>query len=46
VLHHTECDHDTHAVVACAGCGGELTPRNLRAREADWLREKVSPAAD
>jgi DNA-binding HxlR family transcriptional regulator len=44
VLHHTECDHDTHAIIACAHCGRELTPRNLRGRTADWLRAKVASA--
>lgn len=27
---HTECGHETHAVPACAHCGGELTRRNIR----------------
>lgn len=42
VLHHRDCDHDTHAVIACAHCGDPLTPHNLRAREADWLLAKAS----
>lgn len=37
VLHHTDCDHDTHAIVACAHCGEPLDPRNLRGRVADWV---------
>ncbi len=41
VLHHTECGHDTHAIIACAECGGELTPRNLRGRMSGWLKDKV-----
>jgi DNA-binding HxlR family transcriptional regulator len=36
VLHHKACDHDTHAIVACAHCGEELDPRSLRSRPAEW----------
>jgi DNA-binding HxlR family transcriptional regulator len=32
VLHHTACDHDTHAAVVCSHCGEPLELREIRAR--------------
>ena len=32
VVEHTGCGQVTHGVLTCAGCGEELTTRNLRAR--------------
>ena len=32
VLHHTSCDHDMHAVVACSQCAQPLDVRSVRAR--------------
>ena len=31
VLHHTTCDHDTHAVVVCSECAEPLDVREVRA---------------
>ncbi|HKE74642.1 MAG TPA: helix-turn-helix domain-containing protein [Acidimicrobiales bacterium] len=31
-LHHTTCDHDTHAEVVCSACGEALALRDVRAR--------------
>lgn len=32
ILHHTACDHDMHAVVACSECGEPIDVRQVRAR--------------
>jgi DNA-binding HxlR family transcriptional regulator len=32
LLHHTACDHDTHAEVVCSHCGEPLELREIRAR--------------
>ena len=32
VLHHTECEHDMHAVVVCSECAQPLDVRHVRAK--------------
>lgn len=32
ILHHTACDHDMHAVVACSECDQPIDVREVRAR--------------
>jgi DNA-binding HxlR family transcriptional regulator len=32
VLHHTTCDHDMHAVVACSECAQPIDVRDIRGR--------------
>ena len=34
IVQHTECGHDSEAVLTCAHCGGGITARNVRARGA------------
>lgn len=45
VLHHTPCDHDTHAEVVCAACREPLRPRDVRARLGPGYPERHRPAA-
>jgi DNA-binding HxlR family transcriptional regulator len=45
VLHHTTCDHDTHAEVVCAECREPLHPRDVRARLGPGYPERHRQAA-
>jgi DNA-binding HxlR family transcriptional regulator len=43
VLHHTACDHDMHAVVACSECGGTIDVREVLARPGPGFPAPGSP---
>jgi DNA-binding HxlR family transcriptional regulator len=34
MVEHTDCGRESHAILTCSHCGGELTARNARARGA------------
>jgi len=45
VLHHTTCDHDTHAEVVCSVCGEPLRARDVRPRLGPGYPERHRAAA-
>jgi DNA-binding HxlR family transcriptional regulator len=40
LLHHTTCDHDAHAVMACSHCGEPFTGRTVEGRDAPHVTPK------
>ncbi len=45
VLHHTTCDHDTHAVVVCSECAAPLDVREILARPGPGAPSTVTTGA-
>jgi DNA-binding HxlR family transcriptional regulator len=43
VLHHTDCDHDMHAVVVCSECDQPLDVRHVRAKPGPGFPTGTAP---
>ena len=43
VLHHTACDHDTHAVVVCSECAAPIDVREITARPGPGATATPTP---